>query len=391
MHPRFAPIARILQIPFLLNEKSGAGAAFLLGPRQTGKTSLVQAQFPGALYLDFLDAEVAGRLEVDPTSLRRQILSERPVVVILDEVQKATRTLDEVHWIIENLPVRVLMLGSSARKIRRETKNLLGGRAQTVELFPLVSAELPDFDLERYVRHGGLPAAYRAENPMPRLITYVQSYLKQEIIDEAVTRRIPQFQRFLQCVALSHGRQIHYTNLARESGVSRDAAQNYFQVLRDTLLGFDLEPWRESKSRRLVETAKFYVFDIGVANALHPEPLIPTPGTDAFGRAFEHFIIQEVRAYLSYKQIHLPLYYWRTSHGVEVDLIIGQMRVAIECKSGIELSAKDTKSLQALHQEYPKARRIIVYRGLTRQQTEAGIEILPWRNFCSLLWAGELV
>ena len=285
----------------------------------------------------------------------------------------------------------MLMLGSSARKIRRETKNLLGGRALSVELFPLVSAELPDFDLERYVRHGGLPAAYQAENPIPRLVTYVQTYLKQEIIDEAVTRRIPQFQRFLQCVALSHGRQIQYTNLARESGVTRETAQNYFQVLRDTLLGFDLEPWRESKSRRLIETAKFYLFDIGVANALHPEPLIPTPGTDAFGRAFEHFIIQEVRAYLSYNQIHLPIYYWRTSHGVEVDLIVGQMRFAIECKSSIEVSAKDTKSLRALHLEYPKARRIIVYRGTQSQRTEDGIDILPWRTFCSQLWSGALL
>jgi predicted AAA+ superfamily ATPase len=226
---------------------------------------------------------------------------------------------------------------------------------------------------------------------MPRLVTYVQTYLKQEIIDEAVTRRIPQFQRFLQCVALSHGRQIQYTNLARESGISRDTAQSYFQVLRDTLVGFDLEPWRESKSRRLIETAKFYLFDIGIANALHPEPLVPMPGTDAFGRVFEHFVVQEVRAYLSYRQKHVPLYYWRTSHGVEVDLIVGQMRLAIECKAALEVSAKDTKSLRALHQEYPRARRLIVYRGPHRQRTEEGVEILPWRDFYRELWSGEII
>ncbi|MBY0508304.1 MAG: ATP-binding protein [Bryobacteraceae bacterium] len=391
MHPQFAPICRILKIPFLLNYRTQAGAAFLFGPRQTGKTSLVRAQFPDALYLDFLDAEVSARFDLDPTSLRRQLQSGGHTVVVLDEVQKASRILDEVHWLIENLPVRILMLGSSARKIRREAKNLLGGRAQTVDLFPLVSAEVPDLDLERYLRQGGLPAAYQSNDPMPRLVAYAQTYLKQEIIDEAVTRRIPQFQRFLQCVALSHGRQIQYSNLARESGISRDTAQNYFQVLRDTLVGFDLEPWRESKSRRLIETAKFYLFDIGIANALHPEPLVPMPGTDAFGRAFEHFVIQEVRAYLSYQQKQVPLYYWRTSHGVEVDLIVGQMRLAIECKSSLEVSAKDTKSLRALHQEYPQARRLIVYRGPHRQRTEEGVEVLPWREFCRELWFGELV
>jgi predicted AAA+ superfamily ATPase len=219
----------------------------------------------------------------------------------------------------------------------------------------------------------------------------VNNYIKAEIIDESATRNIPAFSRFLQTTGLCHGQQINYANSARETGVSASTVRNYFQILEDTLLGFTLEPWRRRKKRRLVETAKFYLFDVGVANQLHPESHIVTEGSDRFGRSFEHFVINEVRAYCAYTHLDHPLSFWRTSSGFEVDLIVGNMDLAIECKSARELRTTDLKGMRALNQENELRRKVVVSRIENRRMTEDGIEIVPWREFCEELWSGQLI
>ncbi len=329
-------------------------------------------------------------MSLHPKRLREEVLAARPEIVVIDEVQKVPQILDEVHWLLENTATRVVLCGSSARKLRRKARNLLGGRAIEFHLFPLTSHEVPDIDLLKVLRHGALPAHYLVADPGPLLKAYVNAYIKEEIIDESATRNIPAFSRFLQVVGLTHGQQLNYANVARETGVSANTVRSYFQILEDTLLGFTLEPWRKTKKRRLVETAKFWLFDVGVANYLHPEVRTVSEGTDIFGRAFEHFLLNEVRAYLSYRQRDLPLSFWRTSSGFEVDLIVGDRDLALEFKASQEVRGSDLKGLRALLEEMKVRRSIIVSREERARKTEDGIEILPWREFCRLLWAGEL-
>lgn len=181
---------------------------------------------------------------------------------------------------------------------------------------------------------------------------------------------------------------INFTSVARETGVSASTVRNYFQILEDTLLGFTLEPWRKRVKRRLVETAKFYFFDVGIANQVHPESRIIAEGSNRFGLAFEHFVINEVRAFLAYRGLDHDLRYWRTSSGFEVDLVVGPMLIAIECKSSRTIRTDDLKGLRALADEHTPKCRLVVSRVGTRRQTEDGIEIMPWRLFCDELWGG---
>lgn len=384
-------LPRLLKLSFIPNPMKGSAAAFLWGPRQTGKTTLLHQQFPNAKFYDLLDTTLAANLTIQPRTLREEVLAGRPETVVIDEVQKIPELLEEVHWLLENTTTRFILCGSSARKLRRGGRNLLGGRAIEFHLFPLTSREVPDFDLLRALNHGTLPVHYLVKDPALLLKAYVNTYIKEEIVDESLTRNIPAFTRFLQGLGLTHGQQLNYANLARESGVAAGTVRNYYQILQDTLLGFELEPWRRTKSRRLVETSKFFLFDIGVANYLHPEASQIAEGTDLFGRAFEHFLLNEVRAYLSYQQRDLPLAYWRTSSGFEVDLILGNMQAALEFKGKRQLRAEDLKGLRALMDEHKVKRAIAVTREETARRTEDGIDLLPWKEFCALLWNNGVV
>jgi len=390
MSQRLSTLPRRLQLSSPVNPVTGSSAAFLWGARQTGKTTLLHERFPTARFYDLLDTTLAAELSVRPRLLREQVLAQRPETVVVDEIQHVPSLLEEVHWLLENTPTRFILCASSARKLRRNAKNLLGGRAVDFFLHPLTSDEIGDVDLPRLLRYGALPPHYLVDEPKPLLRAYLNNYLKQEIIDESATRNIPGFSRFLQMVALGHGQQVNYSNIAREAGVSTSTVRNYYQILDDTLLGFTLEPWRRRKKRRLVETAKFYLFDVGVANQLHPEARTIDEGTDLYGRAFEHFIVNEVRAWIEYEGLDLPLTFWRTSSGFEVDLIIGDLDAAIECKSGREVRATDLKGLRALREEHRPRRSLVVSRVAEPLRTDDGIEIVPWSQFLRELWAGGI-
>ena len=356
--------------------------------RRAGKTTLLRQVFPEARFYDLLDSELRAELSVTPRLLREQVLASRPPVVVIDEVQKIPGLLEEVHWLLENTPTRFILCGSSARKLRRKAGNLLGGRAVEHHLLPMTTCELPDLDLARYLNHGGLPIHYLADDPGPRLRSYVNTYIREEIIDESATRNVPAFSRFLQVVGLTHGRQLNYASVARETGVSPSTVRAYFQILDDTLLGYTLEPWRRAGRRRLVETAKYFLFDVGVARALTPEMPPAVEGSDLFGRAFEHFMLNEVRAWLAYSRRERTLTYWRTHSGFEVDLIGGDMDVALAFKSGRDVRDAGLRGLRALAEDQRPRRSIVVARVEERRRTEDGIEILPWREFCAELWAG---
>lgn len=372
------------------NPLKGSGAAFLWGPRGTGKTTYLKQKYPQAKYYDLLDSQLFTEFTLQPHHLREEILAQRPIIVILDEIQKIPKLLDEVHWLLENTPTLFILCGSSARKLKREAKNLLGGRAVSYQLFPLVTVEIKNFDLNRALSYGTVPRHYLATKPKPLLKAYVNNYLKEEIIDEAIIRNIPSFAKFLHVVALTHGQLLNYANMGREVGVSPSSVRDYYQILEDTLVGHTLEPWRKSKDRRLIETAKFYLFDVGVANSLHPEVSEVVEGTDIYGNSFEHFLVEEIRAYLAYKDRNEPLYFWRTASGYEVDLIIGDLAMAIEFKSTKQVSSNHLRGIRALKEEHKPGRALLVSREESHRKTTDGIEIIHWKNFCQQLWKDQL-
>ena len=364
-------------------------SVFLWGARQVGKSTLVKKLYPKARVYDLLMSDEYGRLMRRPQLLREELehLGEETLVII-DEIQKIPQLLDEVHWLIVNRGIRFILCGSSARKLKRVGTNLLGGRALSVNLYPLVSAEIPDFDLIKAVNHGMIPRHYMAANPYKRLQAYIGTYLKEEIQDEAVVRQLASFNRFLDIAAQCDGEMINYTNVAQDCGVSATTVKEYFNILEQTLIGYMIPAFTLSKKRRAITTSRFYYFDVGVVNHLLNRTNLQ-PGSVDFGHAFEHLMIQEIIAYLNYRERKEKLSYWRTASGYEVDAIIGDGSVAIEFKSCDEVQSKHTKGLRAFKEDFPEARLIVVsldrnYRKLNE------IEIFPAIDFLRRMWQRDL-
>ncbi len=218
---------------------------------------------------------------------------------------------------------------------------------------------------------------------------YVADYLKEEIAAEAVVQNIPAFAEFLRIAAITSGEMLNYANVARETGVSAKVVRQYFQILEDTLLGFRLQPWRRSNNRRLIETEKFYLFDVGVANYLAQRR--PLPLTPEFGKSFEHFILMELKAYQAYRNPELSLYYWRTTSGQEVDFILGDMLVAIEIKSSHRVHEGDIRGLQALGDAHKVKRRLLISFEKEPKILQENIECLPWETFIQMLWDNQII
>ena len=265
---------------------------------------------------------------------------------------------------------------------------MLGGRALVAQMFPLVRLELAAFDLSRYLHCGGLPEVYLSDIPDDILDAYVHTYLQEEIRAEGVVRRLPSFSRFLQTMALSNGEILNFTKMASDCQLAVSTVRDYVQVLEDTLLGSLLMPWRASQKRKAVRTAKFYFFDTGVARTLAGIKTIERH-SNFYGKAFEQFIWMELCAYLSYQRQKLPLTFWRTKHGHEVDFLIGE-QLAIEVKAKQTVSHRDLKGLQLLAEEgIFKKFYLISHDPLPRQ--DGCFYSLPWQVFLDQLWQGELL
>ena len=364
-------------------------SVFLWGARQVGKSTLVKALYPEAKVYDLLMSDEYGRLMRRPQLLREELEHlGKESLIIIDEIQKIPQLLDEVHWLIVNRGIRFILCGSSARKLKRVGTNLLGGRALSVNLYPLVSAEIPDFDLIHAINHGMIPRHYMAANPKKRLQAYIGTYLKEEIQNEAVVRQLASFNRFLDIAAQCDGEMVNYSNVAQDCGVSAVTVKEYFNILEQTLIGYMIPAFTHSKKRRAVTTSRFYYFDVGVVNHLLNRTNL-RPGSADFGHAFEHLMIQEMVAYLSYSESDERLSYWRTASGYEVDAIIGDGRVAIEFKSCEEVQSKHTKGLRAFSEDFTDAKLIIVSLDRHRRLLN-GIEVLPAIEFLHMMWQGEI-
>ena len=375
---------------------SSKHSCFLWGPRQTGKSTLLKTLFPQNKRYDLLLSTEYRRLVLNPSLLREECLAglqsgDAPAsLVIIDEVQKVPELLDEVHWLIENHGLLFILCGSSARKLKRGGANLLGGRAVSYQLYPLVFPEIPGFSLERAANFGRLPPIYPSDSPDELLRSYVGDYLQEEIAAEALTRNIPAFSRFLEVAALSNGELINYSNIASECGVSPPTVKEYYQILVDTLVGFYLPAFSKRAKRRLIRTPKFYLFDPGVAAHLTRRGPVH-PRSELFGKAFEHLIITEIRAHSAYSRRHYPLAYWRTASGYEVDLVLGDREIAVEIKSTAMVRNRHLKGIRAFMDESPPRRAMVVSLDPNPRRTEDEIEITPWRRFLEHLWEDRIL
>ena len=284
---------------------------------------------------------------------------------------------------------RFILSGSSARKLRRSGVNLLGGRAIRKHLYPFVSAEIPDFDLIKACNNGMMPRHYLVDDAGKRIHAYVGDYLQQEIKAEALTRNLKTFSRFMEIAALSNGEVVNYNNIASECGVSAPTVKEYFSILEETLIGYTIPAFTKNVKRRVIQSPKFYYFDVGIVNFLLRRRSL-LPGSAEFGHAFEHLIMQELIAYIGYSESQHSLSYWRTTSGYEVDAVIGNANVAIEIKSTEEVHSHHTRGLKAFSEEFPNSRLIIVSMDkYPRRMNE--IDVIPAQHFLKMLWNGELL
>ncbi len=314
--------------------------------------------------------------------------------IILDEVQKIPRILDEVHYLIENHGLSFILCGSSARKLKRGQANLLGGRAWKFHLHPLTSVELissgRELDLLRILNQGLLPSHYLEKFHRKSLQAYIYNYMKEEVLAEGLTRNVPAFSKFLDVVAFSLGEVVNFSNIARDTGVDSKTVREYFQILEDTLMGDFVLPYTKTLRRDVMTKApKFYLFDVGLAGILAKRKIVETKGPE-FGRAFEHWIFMELLAYRSYTEAEFNICYWRTKTGLEVDFILGEGEVAIEVKGSSRVNRSDYKGLETFGQD-AKPRMSIVVSNEAAPRRTGEVDILPWKVFLDRLWTGKII
>lgn len=369
-------------------------SAFLWGPRQTGKSTLLRELFPDSPHIDLLDSAVYMELLRDPRKLMVFVNHMQPYdrtkPVVIDEVQLVPDLMNEVHRLIEVEQLSFVMCGSSARKLMRGRGNMLGGRAWPFNLLPLTYAEIADFNLLTALNRGLLPVHYQNSNVHRALLGYVNDYLKQEVFAEGLTRNIPAFARFFESLAFSHGELVNFTSIGRDLGIHQKTVREYYQILVDTLIGYLIEPFSRRRSRALITKApKFYLFDVGIAGRVIGRTISTDQGID-FGRAFEHFIFMELNAYCTYRNFDIPMRFWRTKSGLECDFVMGgEGHTVIEVKGSKRLRNTDLRSLKAFIDEYAPRNAILIYNGDLPQHTREGINILPWRLFLDRLWNNE--
>ncbi len=378
---------RKLDLNDIINKKS----FFLFGPRGTGKSFLMRRSFgPSACVFNLLKTTLQIRLMQDPSALAEMIAEQAPEsdqVIIIDEIQKIPLLLDEVHRMIEEEGRRFLLTGSSARKLKASGVNLLAGRAWIAHLFPLTYAEMPNFDLPRFLKFGGLPAVLLSEYPEEELDAYVQTYINEEIKSEGFVRKIPAFVEFLRLAALCSGQLLNFTKIAQDAGVSPPTIASYFQILEDTLIGFQVKPWKKPTSRKSVSLAKFYFFDTGVLNCLAGIQHIDRH-SNLYGVLFEHWIAMELRAFLSYQRLKRDLQFWRTEDQIEVDFVI-EGHIALEVKATTKVAPSDLKPLKILQTEELSLEYYVVSHDPLDRVVE-GIHLLHWKTFINRLWNKQL-
>lgn len=389
-------------IPRVVNVKNVTDqnySAFLFGPRGVGKTSLINELDGLSLRFDLLKSETFRSLKLDPTILRYQVEaalesikeSGSSILVAIDEVQLIPELLNEVHSLIESYrnQVNFILTGSSARKLKREEANMLGGRAVQMFMHPLSVLEI-QIDIQKALTIGTLPRPY-LENNNPNLFLsgYVDTYLREEIKQESLVRKLDSFIRFLDLAAQLNGENINYSKLGRQCGVASSTIEQYYSILEDTLIVHRLNGWSESVKKQMVIGPRYYFFDCGVLNSLRRELQIPLEKSSfRYGKLFESYIICELFRIFSYKRTDVRFNYWRTNTGTEVDLIITRSvhdrPLAIEIKSGSSPDPTELNGLYSFLEDNPKSKLICICQ-TEKKYTKNQIEFIPWQNMIEII------
>ncbi len=337
-------------------------SSFLFGARSTGKTTYLQKYFsPETTYIiDLLDIETEDRLSRQPSLLKNILdqLDSRYTHVIIDEIQKVPRLLDVIHQYIQKNENRFffILTGSSAKKLKAGGSDLLAGRAFLYNMFPLTYLELGEsFDISTYLHYGGLPGIYNLPDNSDKeryLKSYGLMYLKEEVWNEHLIRKLNPFRSFLELAALANGEIINYKKISSQIKVDAKTVQSYYEILADTLLGFTLNAYNTSIRKQLISSPKFFFIDTGIKRALDNTLKVPLiPGTFAYGKAFEHFVITQIFYLNHYFESDYKLYYLKTKDGAEIDLIIKKpdsSLICIEIKSTDDSTTANTRNLMNL-------------------------------------------
>ncbi len=366
-------------------------SCFLFGARGTGKSTLMKKLFPvqNTLWIDLLNYKQESALSKNPDRLSFLMAGGAFKRVIIDEIQKIPKLLDIVHKETEKRKnIQFIMTGSSARKLKRGQANLLAGRAIACYLYPLSCFELENkFKLGHYLQFGGLPKLLSLPSHKEKCLfleSYVQNYLKEEILQEQIIRQIRPFKNFLEVSAQINGQIINFSRCAREVGVDHKTIQNYFSVLEDTLTGFFLPAYHRSVRKQQQKSPKFFLFDTGVQRALEGSLTVPLrSNTYAFGRAFEHFIILECHKLNHYFGQRYRFSYFKTKEGQEVDLVVqrpGRKDVLVEIKSGREMREEHIKTLKKLSSDWPSGAESQLWSLDSEEHKIQNIHCLHWKK-----------
>lgn len=387
-------IRRLRQLP---------GKSFLLfGPRGVGKSTLLKQNFPDALTIDLLRSKNYLELSRDPGKIRDLVAHcKHGEWVVIDEIQRVPALLSEVHALYEEKRLHFALSGSSARKLRRGGADLLAGRALQTYLFPFVYPEFKQItSIEDATEWGSLPAVVTEPSTRVELLeTYVETYMRQELLEEGLIRKMDPFSRFLQIAGLINGQILNYENISRDAQVGRTTVQSYFEILEDTMLGFKLPAYRAGAKVKESQHPKFYFFDPGVARAaagLARE----TIDNSYRGVGFETLMINQVRAYNHYASKNRGLFFYNVSGSIEIDLIIetgkktlskpGEL-VLIEFKSSNKWKSEWSKPISVFSEKTKSKinRKIGVYLG-NQKLSSNGVEVFPAENFLDDLFAGSI-
>jgi len=368
---------------------------FLLGPRGTGKSTWVHTLLPDAPCIDLFDEGRYQALLAQPAALADELrVLPRGSWVVLDEVQRLPSLLNEVQRFIVGHGLRFALLGSSARKLKREGANLLAGRALRLEMHPFLPEELgADFSIDAVLTFGSLPVVWQAPSRKDALLAYARMYLREEIQAEATVRNLPGFARFLPIAALFHGQVLNAAGLARDAGVSRTTVLGYLDVLEDTLIAFRLPAFEAKLRVRERKHPKLYLFDPGVARALKGH-LASKPSREELGALFEGWVVGLLRAYQHHRELFEDMAYWSPADArtTEVDVVLrrGRECLAIEAKVGRATSSSDLAGLRAIADLKGLTRRVLVCGIERARRTEDGIDLLPVSRFLDELRTGRL-
>ena len=350
--------SRIINIP--VNK-----SFFLFGPRATGKTTWLRHQFPTGIRIDLLESKTYNSLLASPSKLEELIPPHFDDWLIIDEIQRVPELLNEVHRLIEERKIKFVLTGSSARKLRDRGVNLLAGRALTRFMYPLTAGELGgDFSLSKSLKFGHLPAIFSEPDPSDYLTSYIQTYLREEVQQEGLTRNLQTFARFLEAASFSQASILNISEVARECQSNRKLVEAYFYILEDLLLAHRIPIFSKRAKRRLGAHPKFFFFDAGVYRAIRPKGPLDSP-EEIDGSALETLVFQELRAVNDLFRLKFELYYWHTSTGHEVDFILYGKNglIAIEVKRAAKIRTKDLRGLKLFAHDYPQATLFLFYGG----------------------------